>query len=113
MTFKDTVLAAGLPIQSVNEIDGSNPVFPRALTDEEVTKYSELRLQYYKPAEYSELLQGRIDLQQLKDAYMTMVNRLEQIQAAGNPTNAQLVQAIKDEALYIERVMKVIRIMVT
>lgn len=50
-----------------------------------------------------------IDLSQLKTEYQNMIARLEQIQAAVNPTNAQIVQAIKDEALYIERIMKTIK----
>lgn len=54
-----------------------------------------------------------IDKQAIRDAYVNMIARLEQIQAASNPTNAQIVQAIKDEALYIERVMKVIKTLVT
>lgn len=53
------------------------------------------------------------DMQQVKTEYVNMINRLEQIQAAVSPTNAQVVQAIKDEALYIERIMKVIRRLVT
>lgn len=51
--------------------------------------------------------------QAVKDAYLDMVNRLEQIQSAANPTNAQVIQAIKDESLYIERLMKVIKALVT
>lgn len=52
--------------------------------------------------------------QQIKAAYQTMITRLENIQAAGVIpfTQAgfnQVVQAVKDEALYIERVMKVLK----
>ena len=53
------------------------------------------------------------DRSQLKSTYQNMITRLDQIQAASNPTNAQIVQAIKDEALYIERIMKVIKTVVT
>lgn len=108
MTFFETIQAAGLPIISVNA-DGSDPVFTRALTDEELAQYTELKLQYFDPAAYAELLQKRADYQKIKDEYINMINRLEQIQAAVNPTNAQVVQAIKDEALYIERIMKFIK----
>lgn len=52
--------------------------------------------------------QVKLDKQQLKQAYQTMIDRLEQIQAAVSPTNAQVIQAIRDEALYIKRVMKVL-----
>lgn len=51
--------------------------------------------------------------QQLKDEYLNMITRLEQIQAAVNPTNTQVIQAVKDEALYIERIMKVIKKIIT
>lgn len=54
-----------------------------------------------------------MDLAALKDAYLTMLARLEQIQSASNPTNAQVIQAIKDLALYEERIMKVIKNMAT
>jgi hypothetical protein len=56
--------------------------------------------------------------QQIKAEYSNMVTRLQQIQNAGAIpfTQAgfnQVVQAVKDEALYIERVMKVIKTLVT
>lgn len=50
-----------------------------------------------------------IDKAQLKSAYQAMIDRLDQIQSVGSPTNAQVIQAVKDEALYIERIMKVIK----
>lgn len=49
------------------------------------------------------------DRAQLRDQYQAMITRLEQIQAATNPTNAQVIQAVKDEALYIQRLMKVLK----
>lgn len=58
------------------------------------------------------------NIQQLKDAYSNMITRLEQIQNSGAIpfTQAgfnQVLQAVKDEALYIERVMKFLRSMIT
>jgi hypothetical protein len=57
-------------------------------------------------------------LLQAKAEYPNMITRLEQIQNAGAIpfTQAgfnQVVQAVKDEALYIERIMKVLRRMLT
>lgn len=46
---------------------------------------------------------------QVKTEFQTMLARLNQIQTATNPTNAQVIQAIKDEALYIERIMRLLR----
>jgi hypothetical protein len=50
---------------------------------------------------------------QVKAEYLNMIARLGQIQSATNPTNAQVIQAIKDLALYEERIMRVIKIIVT
>lgn len=61
----------------------------------------------------AEELQTEIDIEQLREAYVNMIARLEQIQAATNPTNAQVIQAIKDEALYIERIMKFLKKLLT
>lgn len=49
---------------------------------------------------------------QIKSAYQAMITRLEQIQSVSNPTNAQVVAAVQDEALYLERILKVLKTMV-
>lgn len=49
------------------------------------------------------------EIQSIKLAYQNMITRLEQIQTTSNPTNTQVIQAVKDEALYIERIMKAIK----
>jgi hypothetical protein len=92
------LLDAGLPALTTDGIELTQ--FARELTPAEWLTY----LSIADPIEY----QNQLDRQALKSAYQTMITRLEAIQAASNPTNAQIVQAIKDEALYIERVMKVI-----
>jgi len=46
---------------------------------------------------------------QIRTEYQAMLTRLNQIQTASNPTNAQIIQAIKDEALYIERIIKFLK----
>lgn len=63
-------------------------------------------------------LAEQADLQQARDAYQTMITRLEQIQNAGTIPFTQtgfnqVVQAVKDEALYIERIMKVLKSILT
>lgn len=45
----------------------------------------------------------------LAAAYQTMHDRLVQIENAAAPSNAQIVQAVKDLALYERRILKVIR----
>jgi len=47
--------------------------------------------------------------QALKNAYQDAITLLEQIQNATNPTNAQVVQAVKKEAEIIEKLLKVIK----
>lgn len=54
---------------------------------------------------------------QIKTEYTNMINRLEQIQGAGSiPFTsagfAQVVQAVKDEALYQERLLKFVKFVV-
>lgn len=53
------------------------------------------------------------DKELLKQEYQNMIARLDQIQTVSNPTNAQVVSAVKDEALYIERIAKLIKSILT
>lgn len=57
-------------------------------------------------AELSVINDSNTATTQLRAEYQVAVARLEQIQAAQNPTNAQVVQAIKDLALYQEKILK-------
>lgn len=64
------------------------------------------------PATQAELLavsDSSNNLTTIRAEYQTMITRLNQIQIANNPTNAQIVQAIKDVALYEERILKAIK----
>jgi hypothetical protein len=106
MSILDQLTAAGLPVISAEE---NGNIIMGPMTPEQDAQFNDLTLQYFNPTAYQDLLQQRADTQALRDAYVTMINRLEQIQSASNPTNAQVVQAIKDEALYLERIMKVLR----
>lgn len=106
MTLFEKLQAAGLPVISATE-DGQ--VTMGVMTDEQRQEFQDILLEHFQASEYAELQASRINLQNLKDEYLNMIARLEQIQNAINPTNAQVIQAIKDEALYIERIMKVVR----
>lgn len=44
----------------------------------------------------------------IKDQAVTAITRLQQIQSVANPTNAQVIQAIKDMAAYEEKIIKII-----
>ena len=61
----------------------------------------------------AEELDEETNRQTIKEQYAAMLTRLNQIQTAANPTNAQTLQAIKDEALYIERIMKFLKSILT
>lgn len=110
MTLFSELQVAGIPVIKATE---TGEIETGPLTPEQDTQLSDIVLQYFNPTAYSELLQDRANKQALQDAYLTMIARLEQIQAATSPTNAQVIQAIRDEALYIERIMKIIKRMVT
>lgn len=113
MTLYEKLIAAGLPIQSATE-DGAITGLPGvAMTPAQIQTMNDIILEYFNPAEYADLIAWRTNAQELKAVYQDMIARLEQIQAASNPTNAQVIQAVKDEALYIERIMKVIKRMAT
>lgn len=68
---------------------------------------------------YMQKLQDDKNLrEQIKAEYINMINRLQQIQNAGAVPFTQagfnlVVQAVKDEALYIERISKVIKRIIT
>lgn len=108
MTFLLTVQNAGLPIISVNEIDGSDPVFSRALTDAEAQLYGELKLQYYDPTKYNELLDDRANKQQIRDEYQATITQLQTIETTTSPTNAQVVAAVKFLAKTLRILLKFI-----
>lgn len=110
MTIYDELLAAGLPVVIADE---SGAVSMGAMTQTQRGQFTDILLQHFQPAVWAEVQQTRVDMQTVRNAYQDMITRLEQIQAASNPTNAQVIQAIRDEALYIERIMKIIKRMVT
>lgn len=54
------------------------------------------------------LADAKLHSKQVRQAYQNMLTRLQQIQNATNPTNAQVIQAVKDLALYQERILRVL-----
>lgn len=107
MTFLETIQAAGLPIVSVNA-DGSEPRFARPLTDEEVTQYIELKLQYFDTIAYNNLINERADKKQLRDEFQTTITQLQNIEAATSPTNAQVIAAVKFLARTLRLLLKLL-----
>jgi hypothetical protein len=47
--------------------------------------------------------------EQIRATYQTMITRLEQIESVANPTNAQVVAAVRDLATYQKRIMKYLK----
>lgn len=110
MTIYQELVNAGLPV-IVAEENGN--IIMGAMTPEQDAQFNDITLQYFQVSEYNKELERRTFYQQVKTEYQNMITRLEQIQNAGAIpfTQAgfnQVVQAVKDEALYIERIMKVL-----
>jgi len=109
MTLYEKLIAAGLPIASATE-QGQISGLPGAVfTDEQIQTMNDVILEHLKPVEYAELIAYRADVQALRDDYLWAIGRLGQIQAAVNPTNAQVIQAIKDLAKIQERLLKFLK----
>jgi len=102
MTLFTDLQNAGLPVFSTN--GETQATFTRTLTPQEEDIYENL----LDPGRQARLIEQTTSMTQIRSEYQNMITRLEQIQAANNPTNAQIIQAVKDEALYIERLMKVL-----
>lgn len=54
-----------------------------------------------------------VDRQQLKSDYLNAITQLESIQNAVNPTNAQVISAVKFNSKTIEEVLKVLKEILT
>ena len=103
MSLFDTLKSAGLPVISASD-DGS--VVMGDMTEAQETLYNDTVLSYFNPSGYNDLVLSRSERQTIRQEVQNMITRLDQIQAATNPTNAQVIQAVKDEALYIERILR-------
>lgn len=106
MSLYDDLIAAGLPVSSAEVNQGVTGLPGVVWTQQQLDTLQEIVLRYSDINKYNDLIAHKALVQQIKDEYQNMITRLEQIQSAINPTNTQIIQAIKDEALYIERVMK-------
>jgi len=102
MTLYDDLLNAGLPVIDAEE--GTTPHFSRILTlDEEDIRDSIMNKPVYEE---------KITRKQLRDEYLETIATLQQIENATSPTNAQVIQAIKDIAHHQELILKLLRRMV-
>lgn len=106
MTIYSDLQAAGLPVISASE---NGEISMGAMTEAQQQQFFDVVLNHFKPSDYVALQTFRSDRQTLVNVYANMITRLEQIQAAANPTNAQVIAAVQDLSLYIERILKVIK----
>jgi len=97
MSLFTDLQAAGLPVELLPD---SSFTFTRSLSDNESEIYYDL-LDPTRPIRRAE---QQAALVQFKDEYEAAKARLLQIENATNPTNAQVIAAIRDMAKY-ERLM--------
>lgn len=106
MSLFSTLQNAGLPVIKATE---SGQIEMGEMTDNQQIIFSNIIFQYFQPVAYNAYQLSLVDRQSIQNAYFNMIVRLDQIQQATNPTNAQVIDAIQDMALYIERIMKVVK----
>lgn len=97
----DLCIAAGLPVLQADEV---RVMFTRELTAAEDEIYLDI-LDPNRPTRRSE---AQAAILQFKDEYEVAKARLLQIENATNPTNAQVIQAIRDMAKYERLLAKLI-----
>lgn len=103
------LVTAGIPINGVDS--NGNIYFMATATAEQRTQAAAI-LAAHDPIDY-DAISDLANRQALKSSYQNMITRLEQIQSATNPTNAQVVAAVQDEAIFIERLLKVLKALLT
>lgn len=102
MSLFTDLQAAGLPV--VSATDGAQATFSRTLDDTE----NEIYLNLLDPTRAQRLLDTIADRESLKIQYQAAIDRLQQIENAVSPTNAQIIQAIRDIAKYERLIIKVL-----
>lgn len=103
MTLYEKLLAAELPVISADE---TGAVSMGAITPEQQELFQDILLEHFQPDKYAELLEYRATRLALKDEYLAAITTLQNIQNATNPTNAQVIAAVKYEAKTLERLLK-------
>ena len=97
MSLFDDLVAAGLPVELLP--DGSY-TFTAPITDVQTQAYYDI----LRPERIQRRAEVDTALIQFRDEYEAAKARLLQIENATNPTNAQVIQAVRDMAKY-ERLM--------
>lgn len=113
-TLFETLTNAGLPVISAEE---NGAVQMGAMTPIQQVMYDDILFQYFHPTEYAEWQITKADMQQIRDLYGAMMNRLGDIENAGTiPFTQQgftlVVNAVKDEATFQKRILKALKILI-
>lgn len=111
MSLYQNLINAGLPIDSATE-DGQVR-WSFQMTDTQYRTYRDIVMQYIDPVSYNLIATIRTNQQSLKDEYINAITTLETIQNTTNPTNAQVISAVKYEAKVIEELIKVLKDLLT
>jgi hypothetical protein len=107
-TLLEKLKAAGLPIESATESGAIAGLPGVQMTPEQEQTFKDILLEHFKPAEYADLLIGRADISQLKSEYQTTITQLQSIESAVNPTNAQVIAAVKFLAKTLRLLLKLL-----
>lgn len=107
MTLFTNLTNAGLPIYSATE-DGNEIGWLESPTDEQMQTCRDIVLQYVDLVAYTEIIQNRVDKQQLKDEYLATITQLQNIENAVNPTSVQVIAAVKFLAKTLRLLLKLI-----
>lgn len=105
MSLYTNLLDAGLPVISATE---GGEISMGSMTHEQQVLCDDIILSYFQPAAYAELQVYRLDKQQFKNEYQDTITQLQSIEDAVNPTNAQVIAAIKLLAKVLRLLLKLL-----
>jgi hypothetical protein len=108
MTLLEKLTAAGLPIASATESGEISGLPGIPMTQKQERIFQDILLEHFRPAEYAELLLSRSDESQLKSEYQATIAQLQTIENATNPTNAQVIAAVKFLAKTLRLLLKLL-----
>ena len=109
MTIFSELQAAGLPVISAAE---NGNISMGIMSMDQQAIFQDILLRYFLPSAYAELQISKVDKQQLKDEYLATVTQLQSIEAATNPTNAQVIAAVKFLAKTLRLLLKLLARMI-
>jgi hypothetical protein len=108
MSLYSKLIDAGLPIESATEEGAISGLPGVVMTPEQVQKMNDIVLEHFRPAEWADLSSHRADVQQIRDEYTATINQLQNIENATNPTNAQVIAAVKFLAKTLRLLLKLL-----